>query len=129
MVATIEKEYQAQPFDGSARLDAFSRGDLINVTETASEVGFNWDTAMNREAWDLVVACKENIHAEDGRLWNVCLAAYYAVANLAHESNRVEFGVFADVKDDDGELAEEMVNLEIIGHENESGMHLTIRLP
>jgi len=109
LVATLEKHQDS----------------LVNVYETAAEAGFRWPTAMTREAYDLVVAHK-NENEQDGRLWNVCLAAYYAVANLDHETDRVEFGVFVEVEDD-GELREEMASLEIIGSKDDSGWHLTIQ--
>lgn len=60
---------------------AFKDGHLVDVTETAKEVGFIWPVAMTRAVWCEYVEAAGKVDGEDerARLWSILTMARFAV--------------------------------------------------
>lgn len=90
----------AEIISSYTRAQALADGELVDVTKTAKEAGFNFPVAVTRAAWiDCVEwgeAEKANkpraLQDESGRLWDVVYMAYQA-ARRARAESRVEYCV------------------------------------
>ena len=98
---TTLAELFGDPIHVTTRTDLLESGDLIDVTELATEGGFRVPVAMTRAAWTDAVAWTDLDEArkpqgtgqdETGRLWDVLTMARNAAARNAATS-RVTFEV------------------------------------
>jgi hypothetical protein len=76
------------PFDGAEIISSYSRaqaiedGVLVDVSETAREVGIRFPVAMTRTAWTAYVEVPAGVSCQDeaGRLWDVVSMLRFAIA-------------------------------------------------
>lgn len=95
-------------FDGVihryTRAQALDDGVLVDVTETAREVGFSVSVAMTSAAWSETVewtmadSVRQTLQDESGRLWDVLWIAYQA-ARRASGSHRLPFELYVVPRD------------------------------
>jgi len=91
-------EFFGEPIHCYSRSDAMADGYLVDVSQTAAEVGFRVPVALTRAAWEDCVAWSDEDterkgwpQDEAGRLWDVLYMARFACKRDAGAS-RIAFG-------------------------------------
>jgi hypothetical protein len=79
------------------RAQAIEDGVLVDCSTLAREAGFKYPVALEREAWEKVVALTPAAKAagcdETGRLWDVLILLHFAIRSAKGSASRVRFGV------------------------------------
>lgn len=84
-----------------SRAEALADGTLIDVTETATEAGIKYPTALTREVWETFVALSPAAvqagNDESGRLWDILWMFRCAAARAGDASDlRFQLHVVTD---------------------------------
>src|SRR5262245_55995592 len=76
------------------RAEAVADGVLVDVTQTAQELGFRFPVALTRTSWELCVKVPPGVVCQDeaGRLWDVLWLLRLAIARNKG-GREVRFGV------------------------------------
>jgi Family of unknown function (DUF6573) len=87
------------------RAQALADGVLVDVSETAREVGFCWPVAMTHAAWEDCVAWSEDdsrrqVHQDQmGRLWDVLWMAFCAIRNAPSGNGQIVYSLYRVPRD------------------------------
>src|SRR5262245_61527864 len=86
------------------RANAIADGVLIDVTDTARQVGFRYPVALTSAAWERCVAVPDGVACQDeaGRLWDVLWMMHQAIRRDSSGSE-TRFGVHVRNDNRDGE--------------------------
>ncbi len=117
------------------RTQAIADGVLVDVSETAREVGFRWSVAMTAAAWaDCVEWSEEDSQRqthqdESGRLWDVLWMAFVAIRGNATGESQLAYQLYRVPRD--GETVEaRLTTLKLVAGPGDAGEPVvTIMLP
>ncbi|HSH28974.1 MAG TPA: DUF6573 family protein [Thiohalobacter sp.] len=116
------------------RAQAIQDGVLIDITETAREVGFRWPTAITAAAWaDCVAWSEEDTRRQvyqdaSGRLWDVVWMALNAIRHRPL-GNQLEYSLYRVPRDGHSTEAEPTRLKLVVGPGDDGEPVITILLP
>ena len=93
-------EFFGEVISTYSRAQASEDGVLVDVTETASEVGFRWPVAITQAAWlDCVEWTEEDSKRQtyqdlSGRLWDVVWMAFMAIRSTRSSGTQLMFQLY-----------------------------------
>jgi len=117
-----------------SRAQAIADGVLVDVSDTAKDVGFRFPVAMTRAAWADCVewtiddTARQTHQDEMGRLWDVVWMASRA-AKRNTEASEIQFEVFRVPRGGNGVFAKEVKLKMAIGPGDEGEPVITIMQP
>ncbi len=111
------------------RAEALRDGVLIDVSQTAREVGIRWPVALSAAAWAKCVAVPPGVHCQDeaGRLWDVVWLLRCAIGR-SDGGAEIRFGVH--VRNDNRDRTPPLVRLKARCGPGDAGERcITVLLP
>ena len=108
------------------RADAIRDGVLIDVSETAKEAGFKWNTCVTSTLWNEYIVPAPELVGQDisGRLWDMLTVLRYEAKR--QNSSEIYFSVLFQMKNN----KRQKVQLKAIaGHGDAGEPVITIMLP
>lgn len=109
-----------------SRANAIEDGQLIDVSETATEAGIRFPTALTRRVWARFVTVPDGLvgQDEDGRLWDILWM--FCVAAKGVSSEQLSFSLYVRNDDENPKL----ITLEaVVGPGDDATPVITIMLP
>lgn len=83
-------DFFGEPISVYTRADAIADGHLVDVSETAREVGFKFPVAVTRPVWEQFVAwdndAEKTYQDESGRLWDVLYMAHFTIKIMGNNN-------------------------------------------
>ncbi|HEV2524119.1 MAG TPA: DUF6573 family protein [Gammaproteobacteria bacterium] len=117
------------------RAQALEDGVLVDVSETAREVGFKIPVAVTRAVWDQYIAWtdedtnNQTIQDESGRLWDVLWMLMCAIKMRCSEADQVIYELYVISRDGKSRTAKCIKLKSFIGGGDKREPVITIMLP
>jgi hypothetical protein len=130
-------EIFGEPIYSYTRAQALEDGELIDVTETAREVGFRYPTAVSAAVWaDCVAWSDADTNAtgwpqdQGARLWDVLYMARFGIKRAAaRNANRVRFSLLRVPRDAADSRPREVALIAHVGPGDDAAPVITIGFP
>jgi hypothetical protein len=118
-----------------SRAQAIADGVLIDVSETAQELGFRYPVALTQAVWEDCVAWtkqdseRKTYQDQSGRLWDVLWMAACAIRKSNRNTSEVRYSLYRVPRDGNGHLPRLTALKSVVGPGDAGEPVLTIMLP